>query len=53
MWITCQRSHLLFNETRIDSRRSLEEALAGVESADSFTLLVQRGQELVRLDVRP
>lgn len=44
---------LMLNDRRIDSRRSLEESLASIDSADSFTFLVQRGQELVRLDVRP
>jgi serine protease Do len=44
---------LLLNDIRIESRRSLEESLATIDVADSFTLLVQRGQELVRLDVRP
>lgn len=44
---------LLLNDFRIESRRSLEESIASIDSADSFTLLVQRGQELVRLDVRP
>lgn len=44
---------LLLNDVRIDSRRSFEESLAGIDTADSFTLLVQRGQELLRLDVRP
>jgi len=44
---------LLLNELRIDSRRAFEESLARIDSADSFTLLVQRGQELIRLDVRP
>ncbi len=44
---------LLLNDLRIESRRSMEESLASIDSADSFTLLVQRGQELVRLDIRP
>lgn len=44
---------LLLNERRIDSRRSLEESLSSIDQADSFTLLVQRGQELVRLEVKP
>jgi S1-C subfamily serine protease len=44
---------LLLNERRIDSRRSLEETLSSINQADSFTLLVQRGQELVRLEVKP
>jgi serine protease Do len=44
---------LLLNDLRVESRRFLEESLASIDSADSFTLLVQRGQELVRLDVRP
>ena len=44
---------LLLNDLRIESRRSLEASLASIDSADPFTLLVQRGQELVRLDIRP
>jgi serine protease Do len=44
---------LLMNERRIDSRRALEESLSSVDQADSFTILVQRGQELVRLEVKP
>ncbi len=44
---------LLMNERRIDSRRAFEQNLESVDKADSFTLLVQRGQELVRLEVKP
>lgn len=44
---------LLLNDVRIESRRSFEESLATIDIADSFTILVQRGQELVRLDIRP
>lgn len=44
---------LLVNERRIDSRRTLEETLAGIEQADAFSLLIQREQELVRLEFKP
>lgn len=44
---------LLVNETRVDSRKALERLLATINRRDSFTLLVQRGQELVRIQVRP
>jgi serine protease Do len=44
---------LLLNEQRVDSRRSFEELLATIDRADNFSLLVQRGQELVQIDFRP
>jgi S1-C subfamily serine protease len=44
---------LLVNDQRVDSRRSFEELLSTLHQADSFSLLVQRGQELVRLEVKP
>jgi S1-C subfamily serine protease len=44
---------LLLNDQRIDSRKSLEKMLATINRADSFQLLVQRGQELIRIQVRP
>jgi len=44
---------LLLNEQRVDSRRAFEELLATIDRADSFSLLVQRGQELVQIDFRP
>jgi serine protease Do len=44
---------LLLNEKRIDSRRALEEMLASIEQADAFSILVQRDQELVRLEFKP
>jgi serine protease Do len=44
---------LLVNETRVDSRKSLERLLATINRSDSFSLLVQRGQDLVRIQVRP
>ena len=44
---------LLLNEQRVDSRGAFEELLATIDRADSFSLLVQRGQELVRIDFRP
>jgi S1-C subfamily serine protease len=44
---------LLVNEARVDSRKSFERILASINRSDSFTLLVQRGQELIRIQVRP
>lgn len=44
---------LLTNDQRIDSRKSFERVLSTLNRADSFELLVQRGQELIRIQVRP
>lgn len=44
---------LLLNDQRVDSRKSLERMLSTINRADSFYLLVQRGQELIRIHVRP
>lgn len=44
---------LVINDTRVDSRRSLERILSTIDRGDSFQLLVQRGQELIRIQVRP
>jgi S1-C subfamily serine protease len=44
---------LLLNDQRVDSRKSLERMLSTVNRADSFYFLVQRGQELIRIHVRP
>ncbi|MCY2983184.1 MAG: S1C family serine protease [Planctomycetota bacterium] len=44
---------LLLNDQRADSRKSLEKMLATINRADSFYVLVQRGQELIRIHVRP
>lgn len=44
---------LLINETRVDSRRKLEELLSSIDQADAFSLLVQRDQQLVRIEVKP
>lgn len=44
---------LLLNDQRVDSRRSLEKMLSTINRADSFYLLIQRGQELIRIQVRP
>jgi S1-C subfamily serine protease len=44
---------LLLNDQRVDSRKSLEKMLSTINRADSFYLLVQRGQELIRIHVRP
>ncbi len=44
---------LLVNEVRVDSRKGLERILSTINRADSFQILVQRGQELIRIQVRP
>ncbi len=44
---------LLLNDQRVDSRKSFERALSSINRADSFELLVQRGHELIRIQVRP
>jgi serine protease Do len=44
---------LLLNDQRIDSRKNFERLLGSLNRADSFELLVQRGQELIRIQVRP
>ncbi|MFN6127271.1 MAG: S1C family serine protease [Planctomycetota bacterium] len=44
---------LLINDVRVDSRKGLERILSTINRADSFQLLVQRGQELIRVQVRP
>ena len=44
---------LLLNDQRVDSRKSLEKMLSTLNREDSFYLLVQRGQELIRIHVRP
>jgi serine protease Do len=44
---------LMINEQRIDSQKSLEQILLGIERSDSFQILVQRDTELVRTQIRP
>lgn len=44
---------LLLNDQRVDSRKSLEKMLSTINRADPFFVLVQRGQELIRIHVRP
>ena len=44
---------LLLNDQRADSRKGLEKMLATINRADSFYVLVQRGQELIRIHVLP
>ena len=44
---------LLVNQQRIDSLKTLEKTFSTIDKADSFELMVQRGQELVRIQVRP
>lgn len=44
---------LLLNDQRIDSRKNFERLLGTLNRADSFELLIQRGQELIRIQIRP
>lgn len=44
---------LIVNQQRIDSQKSLEQALLAIERSDSFQLLIQRGTDLVRVQIRP
>lgn len=44
---------LMINRQRVESRKTLEKLLSTINRADSFELLVQRGQELVKVQVRP
>jgi serine protease Do len=44
---------LIVNEQRIDSQKSLEQILLTIERSDSFQMLVQRGTDLVRVQIRP
>jgi S1-C subfamily serine protease len=44
---------LLINDVRVDSRKGFERILSTINRADSFQILVQRGQELIRIQVRP
>lgn len=44
---------LLVNDQRVDSRKTFERILQTINRSDSFQLLVQRGQELIRVSIRP
>jgi hypothetical protein len=44
---------LLVNDQRVDSQKSFEQILQTIERGDSFQLLVQRGTELLRVQIRP
>jgi S1-C subfamily serine protease len=44
---------LLVNSQRIDSQATLRSFLATIDQNDSYTMLVQRGQELVQIEVKP
>lgn len=44
---------LIVNQQRIDSQKSLEQILQTIERSDSLELLLQRGTELVRVQIRP
>jgi serine protease Do len=44
---------LLVNDIRVDSRMGLERILSTINRSDSFQLMIQRGQELLRIQVRP
>jgi hypothetical protein len=43
----------MINDQRIDSQKSLQQVLLGIERSDSFQILLQRGTELIRTQVRP
>ena len=44
---------LLINSQRVGSRKDLVGLLSQIDKADSFTIVVQRSQELVTIEVRP
>ncbi len=44
---------LLINNQRVDSQKTLRELLATVNRNDNFVMLIQRGQELLQVDVKP
>jgi serine protease Do len=44
---------LLVSEQRVDSQKSLEKILLTIDRNDSFPMLVQRNNELVRIQIRP
>lgn len=44
---------LIVNQQRVDSQKSLEQILQTIERSDSFQLLLQRGTDLVRVQIRP
>ncbi len=44
---------LLLNNQRIDSQKTLRDALATINRNDSFSVLIQRGQELIQIEVKP
>lgn len=44
---------LLVSEQRVDSQKSLEKILLTIDRNDSFQMLVQRNNELVRIQIRP
>jgi len=44
---------LLVNEQRVDSQKGLEKILTTIDRNDSFPMLVQRNNELVRIQIRP
>jgi S1-C subfamily serine protease len=44
---------LLINSERVGSRKDLEDMLSRIDQADAFAIVVQRGQELVTLEIRP
>ncbi|MFO0013218.1 MAG: S1C family serine protease [Planctomycetota bacterium] len=44
---------LLINDVRVDSRKGFERILSTINRADSFQILVQRGQQLIRIQERP
>ncbi|MFN9346409.1 MAG: S1C family serine protease [Planctomycetota bacterium] len=44
---------LIVNDQRIDSQKTLEQIFLMIERGDSIQMLIQRGTELVRVQIRP
>lgn len=44
---------LIVNDQRVDSQKTLEQIFLMIERGDSIQMLIQRGTELVRVQIRP
>ncbi len=44
---------IAINGQRVDSRKALEELISTIDRADPVALLIQRGNELVSIEIRP
>ena len=44
---------LFVNDQRVDSQKGLDRILQTIQRNDSFSILVQRGNALARVQVRP